>query len=55
MMEALVGIQRKDGGWRPFWTEESSPVYTALAIKVLILSRMLAREDLEDDVKAYAV
>jgi len=55
MMEALVGIQREDGGWRPFWSEESSPVYTALAVKVLVLSGMLARDDLEAAVKAYAV
>jgi len=54
MMEALVDVQSEDGGWRPFWAEESSAVYTALAIKVLILSGMLAREDLQADVEAYA-
>jgi hypothetical protein len=52
MMEALIDIQREDGGWRPFWSEESSPVYTILAVKVLILSGMLAREGLESAVKA---
>jgi hypothetical protein len=55
MMEALIGIQREDGGWRPFWSEESSPVYTALAVKVLALSGMLTRDDLEAAIKAYAV
>jgi hypothetical protein len=55
MMEALIEIQREDGGWRPFWSEESSPVYTALAVKVLVLSGMLARDDLENAVKACAV
>ena len=55
MMEALVDIQQEDGGWRPFWTEESSPIYTCLAVKTLVLSRMFARKDLEADVKAYAV
>ena len=54
MMEALIQAQREDGGWRPFWSEESSPVYTALAVKVLVLSGMLARGDLEADIKAYA-
>jgi len=48
MMEALIEIQREDGGWRPFWSEESSPVYTALAVKVLVLSGMLAREEVGD-------
>jgi hypothetical protein len=45
MMEALIEIQRQDGGWRPFWSAESSPLYTALALKVLVLSGALARED----------
>ena len=54
MMEALVDVQREDGGWRPFWAEESSPVYTAMAVKVLILSGLLAREDLEGEIRAYA-
>jgi len=52
MMEALIDIQREDGGWRPFWSEKSSPVYTALAVKVLVLSGVLAREDLALDVEA---
>lgn len=54
MMEALVEIQREDGGWRPFWAEKSSPVYTALAVKVLVLGGMPTREDLEAAVNAYA-
>ena len=54
MMKALIDIQREDGGWRPFWAKESDPVYTVLAIKVLILSGMLARENLEGQVSAYA-
>ena len=53
MMEALIEIQQEDGGWRRlFWSEESSPVYTALAVEVLVLSGMLAREDLALDVEA---
>lgn len=53
-MEALIDIQREDGGWRPFWAEESDPVYAVLTVKVLILSGMLAREDLEVAVNGYA-
>jgi hypothetical protein len=55
MMETLLGIQREDGGWRPFWAAKSSPVYTVLAVKALILSGVLTREDLEADVKVHAV
>lgn len=42
MMETLVDIQLDDGGWCPFWAEQSSQVYTVLAVKVLILSGAIA-------------
>jgi hypothetical protein len=54
ILEALIGSQRKDGGWRPFWEEESSPLYTVLAIEALVLSGALARDALRDMVDGYA-
>jgi hypothetical protein len=54
ILEALIGIQREDGGWRPFWEEESSPLYTVLAIEVLVLSGEISQEDLRDMVGRYA-
>jgi hypothetical protein len=54
MMEALINIQMEDGGWRPFFAEESSPLYTALAVRVLVLTGMLEGEDLKPYVEQYA-
>ncbi len=54
MMEALIGLQREDGGWRPFFAEESSPVYTALAVKALVVSGMLDRAALRDHLFGFA-
>ena len=54
IMQALAGIQREDGGWKPFWDEESSPLYTLLAIEVLVLSGALARDDLRDTISRCA-
>jgi hypothetical protein len=54
MMAKLIDIQREDGGWRPFFAAASSPVYTALAVKVLILSGMVPRENYVDAIKAYS-
>jgi hypothetical protein len=54
MMETLVDIQREDGGWRPFWAEDSSPAYTVLAVKALILTGALTQEDLAGDVGVYS-
>ncbi|MBN1452897.1 MAG: terpene cyclase/mutase family protein [Anaerolineales bacterium] len=53
MMEALIDIQCQDGGWCPFWAQESSPVYSVLALKVLLLSGMLAQANLIKDIKLY--
>jgi len=53
IMDELVGIQRPDGGWRPFWSDVSSPVYTVIAIKTLVLTGMLRIEDLIVDLRAY--
>jgi hypothetical protein len=32
--KAIINTQREDGGWRPFWLEESDPLYTGLVIKI---------------------
>ena len=34
IVKAIIQIQREDGGWRPFWSEESDPTYTGLVIKI---------------------
>jgi hypothetical protein len=53
ILEALVDIQREDGGWRPFWEEESSPRYTLLAVEALVLSGAIARDDVRRNVDVY--
>jgi hypothetical protein len=55
MMEALIDIQGKDGGWRPFFAEESSPLYTALAVRALVLSGTLERRDLRPYIEPHAL
>jgi hypothetical protein len=54
IMEVLVEIQDQDGGWRPFFLEESSPLYTVLAVKVLVQGGAIPREDLTNLVKPHA-
>lgn len=52
ILEALLGIQRADGGWQPFWAEESSPLYTLLAVEVLVLGGLLSREELSEELRS---
>jgi hypothetical protein len=54
ILEVLIEIQGQDGGWRPFFSEVSSPLYTVLAVQVLVLSGVILREELVDLVKPYA-
>jgi hypothetical protein len=55
MMEALVDLQRPDGGWRPFWAQGSSAAYTVLAVKCLVLTGLVARRDLAQGIRSFAV
>jgi hypothetical protein len=35
IVKAIVDSQLEDGGWRPFWSDNSDPVYTVLTLKLL--------------------
>jgi len=48
LMEALVACQGDDGGWTPFWSEDSCARYTALAVKALCLTRAVPRDELRE-------
>jgi hypothetical protein len=47
MMNALVACQADDGGWQPFWSDASSALYAALAVKTLVLTGALPKDDLK--------
>jgi hypothetical protein len=36
IVKAIIENQREEGGWRPFWSEESDPLYTALVIRIFL-------------------
>jgi hypothetical protein len=44
IVKAIIQIQREDGGWRPFWSEESDPTYTGLVIKIFFWIGALQKE-----------
>lgn len=53
IVKAILDSQREDSGWSPFWTEESSPVYTMLTLKLLVWVRALNRENLKNQLKRH--
>ncbi len=34
ILEAIIAIQREDGGFRPYWSEKSDPLYTGIVLKI---------------------
>jgi hypothetical protein len=53
IVEALVDIQRRDGGWRPFWREESDPGYTVYTLRAMVWVGALERDELAEMVQRY--
>jgi hypothetical protein len=55
IMESLINLQIVDGGWIPFWSKISSPIYTLIALKVLIFSGVLNKDEMFLDIQQYTV
>jgi len=53
IVQAILKSQREDGGWRPFWIQDSDPTYTVLALKLLIWLGALKPEELKKQVATY--
>jgi hypothetical protein len=47
IVKAIIQTQREDGGWRPFWLEESDPLYTDLVIKIFFWIGALQKEKIK--------
>jgi hypothetical protein len=53
IIQAILKSQREDGGWRPFWTQNSDPIYTVLTLKLLLWLDTLKPESLRKHVAPY--
>ncbi|MHA1398246.1 MAG: hypothetical protein ACTSSF_11200, partial [Candidatus Heimdallarchaeaceae archaeon] len=47
IVKEIIEIQNEDGGWNPFWKEESDPIYTVLAVKLLLLLKVLDIKEIQ--------
>lgn len=53
IVQAILKTQHEDGGWRPFWTQDSDPTYTVLTLKLLVWLDVLGPEELRKKVAIY--
>nr|NIM99313.1 hypothetical protein [candidate division Zixibacteria bacterium] len=47
ILQAIIGIQREDGGFRPFWSQESNPLYTGLVLKIFLWARATGKKKIK--------
>jgi hypothetical protein len=47
IVKAIIETQREDGGWRPYWSEESDPLYTGLVLKIFFWIGALQKEKIK--------
>jgi hypothetical protein len=45
--EAMVEIQREDGGFRPFWSKKSDTLYTGLVLRIFLWIRAMKKNEIK--------
>lgn len=53
--KAIIETQREDGGWRPYWSEESDPLYTGLVLKIFFWIDALEKEKIKSMIQRSIV
>ncbi len=51
----MIKIQREDGGIRPFWSQESDPLYTGLVLKIFLWVGAMEREKIKSTIEKVAL
>ncbi|MCK4225116.1 MAG: terpene cyclase/mutase family protein [candidate division Zixibacteria bacterium] len=47
IVEAIITIQRGDGGFRPFWSKKSDPLYTGLVLKIFLWVEAMGKKKIK--------
>ncbi|MGB8658024.1 MAG: prenyltransferase/squalene oxidase repeat-containing protein [Candidatus Zixiibacteriota bacterium] len=45
--EAIMGIQREDGGFKPYWSQESDPLYSGLVLRIFLWIGAMEKEKIK--------
>jgi prenyltransferase beta subunit len=51
IVEGIAKIQREDGGFKPYWSQESDPLYTGLALNILLWVKAMKKEKIKSMVQ----
>ena len=47
ILKAIMETQKEDGGWRPFWSKKSDPLYAALVIRIFLWAGALPKKKIK--------
>ncbi|UCE12471.1 MAG: terpene cyclase/mutase family protein [Candidatus Heimdallarchaeota archaeon] len=46
IVEAIIDSQTENGGWIPFWSDKTDPIYSVLTLKLFVWLGVINKEDL---------
>lgn len=47
VVEGIIKIQRENGGFKPFWSQESDPLYTGLVLRIFLGVKAMDKEKIK--------
>lgn len=51
ILEGIIEIQREDGGFRPYWSKESDPLYTAIVLKIFLWVGAMKKKEIKSGIE----
>ncbi len=55
ILEGIISIKREDGGFRPYWSKESDPLYTAIVLKIFLWVGAMKKKEIKSGVEKVIV
>ncbi len=47
IVEGIIKLQREDGGFKPYWSQESDPLYTGLVLRIFLWVKAMEEEKIK--------
>jgi hypothetical protein len=51
ILEGIIEIQREDGGFRPYWSKQSDPLYTTIVLRIFLWLGALKKKEIKTRVE----
>jgi len=51
ILEGILSIQREDGGFRPYWSQESDPLYTGIVLRIFLWAKAMEKDQIKSTIE----